>query len=262
MLKSSTATTVLLAALALVATGESEREFGYTAKHGRVPPTDWGSLPDSELCRTGDMQSPIAIGTERTVPGNALAAPVIDYGSAKLDVHNNGHTVQADVREGAGRIDIDGTTFDLLQFHIHYPSEHMIDGDLHLAEIHLVHEDAAGNLAVIASLLRPGDRNRGLNPFFRAAGRVPEEGDRHEVEDFDLDRLVPEGEPGYYHYIGSLTTPPCSEGVSWWVFDQLREAGGGQLDDIRSALPPGENPEGNRRPVQDLHRRAVSHVEG
>ena len=235
-------------------------DYGYTAEGGQIPPVDWGDL--SRTCQTGKKQSPIALSTFETLAADGISAPEIHYGTSDLVVFNNGHTIEAEVEEGAGEIAIDGTTFELAQFHIHYSSEHMVDGNLYFAELHLVHRDKDDNLAVLGSLLQQGEKNTNLNRFFRAARRVPNKDDEHEVHGYNLNKLIPRGDTGYYHYSGSLTTPPCSEGVSWWVFDTSRTISRSQLDDIKVGIPKGNNPQGNRRPVQDRNRRPIYHVDG
>jgi carbonic anhydrase len=228
-------------------------EFGYTAKGGTIPPVDWGEI--SQTCQAGNSQSPIAISTLLADPSSGLEAPAIHYGTSNLIVFNNGHTIEAEVEEGTAEIEIDGTVYDLIQFHIHWASEHFIDGELYPAELHLVHRDHEGHLAVLGSLLRYGNKNSKLNPFFQAATKLPHADDETEVHDFDLNRLVPEHATGFYHYSGSLTTPPCSEGVSWWVWDATRTVSRAQLDNIRIGVPRDHNPQGNRRPVQGLNGR-------
>ncbi len=110
--------------------------FGYTSADDQVPPVDWGEISDT--CLTGKRQSPIAISTS-DANRRGESAPEMDYGTSDLTVFNNGHTIEAEVHDGAGGIVVNGKSYDLLQFHIHYGSEHMINGNIYFAEIHLVH---------------------------------------------------------------------------------------------------------------------------
>ncbi len=181
----------------------------------------------------------------------------VDYDkSATVEVFNNTHTVQVDIPAGAGSFTIGENTYDLLQFHFHAPSEHAVDGVLHPLEMHLVHANADGELAVLGIFMEEGRANKALAPIW---ADLPDVDDtrRIEVDDFRLSKLAPK-KPTAVSYMGSLTTPPCSESVSWFVLDQDQQMSEEQIDDFEEIFSGEEFPEGNRRPVQPLNDREIS----
>ncbi len=181
----------------------------------------------------------------------------VDYDkSATVEVFNNTHTVQVDIPAGAGSFTIGENTYDLLQFHFHAPSEHAVDGVLHPLEMHLVHANADGELAVLGIFMEEGRANKVLAPIW---ADLPDVDDtrRIEVDDFRLSKLAPK-KPTAVSYMGSLTTPPCSESVSWFVLDQDQQMSEEQIDDFEEIFSGEEFPEGNRRPVQPLNDREIS----
>jgi carbonic anhydrase len=177
-----------------------------------------------------------------------------DYHQLPLEILNNGHTVQVPATAG-GKIAWEGTDYQLQQFHFHTPSEHSIAGVKFDGELHLVHKNANGELLVLGLLLKSGKENKLLEPVIAAA---PEQ-ESHELKavtgvKVDLSGLVPVKVP-YYAYPGSLTTPPCSEGVKWLVVAKPLEISSTQLKKMQSALH-GEN----ARPTLPLGARTVVEV--
>lgn len=219
----------------------------------------------------GSEQSPI------NIDGNAVDAAIhqlkaekrgakkvggiaVDYNkSATVEVFNNTHTVQVDIPAGSGSFSIGDETYDLLQFHFHAPSEHAVDGVLHPLEMHLVHANSDGELAVLGIFMDEGRANKVLAPIW---ADLPDVDDtrRIEVADFQLSKLVPK-KPTAVSYMGSLTTPPCSEGVSWFVLNEDQEMSEEQIDDFEEIFSGEKFPEGNRRPVQPLNDREISVTE-
>lgn len=246
----------LIAAAALVfaaapAGAESEAphggsHWGYTGEAG---PAHWGELSEAyEACGTGRSQSPIDIG--RAAHADA-AAPRMQYGATPLKIVNNGHTVQVNYGPGSTLV-TDGKTYRLLQFHFHSPSEHHVSGKPQAMEAHLVHQAEDGSLAVVGLLLQEGDANPFLEKIWPG---IPSEVG-HEVEvagvTVNVADLLP-ARPGFFHYSGSLTTPPCSEGVRWFVIDEPGTVSKAQVERFLGAVPE------NARPVQPLNGRVVEH---
>lgn len=215
----------------------------YEGEHG---PETWGELTtDYAACSQGVAQSPIDLGS-------AVAADLpsleIAYGAGPVSIADNGHTVQATVTGGGNAITVDGTDFRLLQMHFHTPSEHTIDGEFAPAEVHFVHTSQAGELAVIGVMLVEGvDRHEAWATFTEAAGS----GEGAAVDaTLDWPGLLP-ADVTTIRYAGSLTTPPCTEGVRWMVMDTPVAVTMDQLEALAAAH------EGNHRPVQSVNGRDV-----
>jgi carbonic anhydrase len=183
--------------------------WGYEGEHG---PENWADLsPDFVLCGEGVNQSPIAIG--ETVKAGLLPLR-IDYRGHTTRITNNGHTLQVDVESGSF-LEVEGGRFELKQFHFHSPSEHSIRGESFPLEAHFVHRDADGQFAVIGVMFRLGSEHAGLMSLGKAA--PPYAGGAKAVR-LDLESIAIKLDPeAYYRYSGSLTTPPCSEGLRWFV---------------------------------------------
>ncbi len=215
---------------------------------GHNGPARWGEMnKEYEVCGLGKHQSPIDIRkTEMKVDLPELA---FDYAASPLKIVNNGHTVQVNLDAGGG-VKIGDHVYRLAQFHFHTPSEERIQGKPADMVAHLVHKDAAGKLAVVAVLVKRGKENAALKAVFDnmpiAAGPV------HGVEGLAINAadLLP-AKRGYYHFEGSLTTPPCSEGVSWYVLSTPVEASAAQIKAFRGLYKH------NARPVQPLNGRNV-----
>lgn len=231
------------AASAGAAAGTEHVEFTYAGAEG---PEHWGELADDfATCADGTAQSPIDLTDATAVQVPDLA---LDYGTAGVVLTDNGHTVQADEEPGAAALTVDGHVYELAQFHLHEPAEHTVDGTTYDAELHLVHKDAGGAIAVVGVLLTVGAENEALAPYFDA---LPTQvGATAEVPALDLAAVLPTDRSSY-RYSGSLTTPPCTEGVSWFVLATPVEVSADQLAAFRSVIEP------NNRPVQDGHGREL-----
>lgn len=218
--------------------------WAYTGHHGA---SHWAEIdPGFETCASGHAQSPINI--RRAVPSD-LPALGFDYGTVAPSIVNNGHTVQVNVPPG-NVLRVGDHRFELLQFHFHTPSEERIAGRAQPMVAHLVHKDEEGHLGVLAVLLRPGPAGSG---FDKVLAHLPSHaGETLTVADvqIDLNSLLPQ-DRRYYDFEGSLTTPPCSEGVHWMVLKQPVDISATHIRAFRQLYAA------NARPVQPLHDRVV-----
>lgn len=240
--------TLILAASLLLISGyvssASGPHWGYTGAEG---PEHWGDLSSEfTICSAGKNQSPIDltgfIETDLTPIG-------VHYQVGGNEILNNGHTVQVNYAPGS-RISVDDREFELLQHHFHAPSENQIDGKAYPMEAHLVHSDMNGNLAVISVMFEEGEGNESLA---QAWAQMPKKaGDKNKFSS----RVTAEGilppSRDYFRYNGSLTTPPCSEGVLWFVMKEPVTASNAQIEQFAHVL---HHP--NVRPVQAVNARPV-----
>jgi carbonic anhydrase len=213
---------------------------------GKLGPEHWSMLDPTFSSCAGRNQSPVDLvhSVEAELP------PIkFDYKTGGHDFINNGHTVQVDYDQGSS-ISIDGDVFSLKQFHFHAPSENHIDGKSFPIEAHFVHADADGNLAVVAVMFVQGPSNPALETLWT---HLPAKADdRHDVSpEFAAAKLLP-AKRDYYRYEGSLTTPPCSEGVRWFVLKQPITASAAQIGRLVKVLGHPNN-----RPVQPIGARVV-----
>jgi len=212
-------------------------------------PDAWASLGYEEC--NGSAQSPIDLGSARD---GELPALNIDFNSVTLSsVVNNGHTIQVNVDNGS-TLTIKRKEYTLLQFHFHSPSEHAVDDYRYPMEIHFVTQAADGTLAVIGVFVEKGDHNRTLQKIWNLAPH--EEGENGSSDSIRATRLIAGDNEEYFGYQGSLTTPPCSEIVTWNVMGKSIEASEEQINFFISLLHEGHN----ARPVQPVNGRKV--IEG
>lgn len=169
-------------------------------------------------------------------------------------MRHTGHTVQVDVPAGAGTLDAGGTAYELRQLHFHTPSEHRLSGVAQPVELHLVHAAPDGGLAVVGLLYRERAADAALRPVLSDLPGSPEDDARRVT--LALDRVVPD-DLDVYSYAGSLTTPPCSETVTWFVAKDVRSLSSGQVSGLEELFDGPEFPRGNARPVQPLGGRPV-----
>jgi carbonic anhydrase len=230
------------------------KHWGYVTAPDTVGPSEWGSLPGNAACAAGRRQSPVALGTKIPFPVESKDLPnlIFRYATTKLHLVNNGHTVQADVDPGS-TVEIDGAAWSLLQFHFHVPSEHSLDGLAYPMEMHLVHAGPVGapGLVVSVFLVQGGD-NPALAPVF--ANLPKEKGGKKDdaAVAVDLAKILPPDRT-YLTYEGSLTTPPCTEGIRWYVLRVPMGVTGEQLGAFVSLA----NMTPSNRPLQPLGDRKV-----
>ena len=237
----------------------SEVYWNYQAETG---PAYWADL-DSQFktCASGQTQSPIDLTAAEPTD---LLNPEFHYLPVPLNLLNNGHTVKVPYAPGS-YFTLEGKRYDLLQFHFHSPSEHAINGKPQSAELHLVHQSDEGELAVVAVLLKLSDEggsDEGGSDEGSSNGRAiaytalsqnlpAQAGDKVRTgKTINAQSLLPT-QTTTYRYSGSLTTPPCSESVTWLVMSQPVDLPGSQLAQYQKLLNH------NNRPLQKLNRRAV-----
>jgi carbonic anhydrase len=204
----------VLFSAALLSTGSTllAAEDSHWSYSGETGPENWARLaPEYAACGIGVNQSPIDIS--KTIPAE-LSPLQFDYKGHGTTIVNNGHTVQINVEPGSW-LRAGGEEFQLVQFHFHSPSEHQVNGELFPLEGHFVHQDSSGALAVVGVLFRAGEWNTDLARIGSAAPQVINQPAAIDMDIADL-KLYGEHE-SYYRYNGSLTTPPCTEGVQWYV---------------------------------------------
>ncbi|MFC4161562.1 carbonic anhydrase [Chitinimonas lacunae] len=213
----------------------------------KTGPNEWGMMnPAYSLCREGKAQSPVNI---TSATPQQLESLKFSYGLSKLQLINNGHTIQVNIDPGSF-LEAFGDKFELKQFHFHTPSEEQIRGKHYAMVAHLVHKNAEGALAVVAVLFQPGREHGLIDTLF---SRLPSEhGESRIYEERMISpaSLLPE-RLNYYTLMGSLTTPPCSEGVRWIILKQPVDMSSAQLTQFRRHFPM------NARPVQPLNGRMV-----
>ena len=216
-------------------------EWTYEGVHG---PEHWGALPGYELCGTGEAQSPIDINAAQ---GLNLTDITFNYEPSALNIFNNGETIR--VNYGAGSsITYNEIEYHLLQFHFHIPSEHTIAGETFPMELHFVHQSETGALAVVGVLLSEGETNAAAYaPVF---DNLPAEKGEPQSTELMINAadLLP-ADAAYYTYTGSLTTPPCSQGVRWLLLKTPVEVSADQLAAFEAIF------ELSARPVQPLNDR-------
>ncbi|HHL39116.1 MAG TPA: carbonic anhydrase family protein [Deltaproteobacteria bacterium] len=218
--------------------------WGYEGEGG---PEHWGDLSDKfRACKEGTSQSPIDI---RGAKKANLPEIRFNYSTSKLSVINNGHTIKLNYDRGS-TITVGGKTYELVQFHFHSPSEHKIDGKAYDMVAHLVHMNTDKELAVVSVLFKIGAKNAVVDTIWK---NLPDTvGKEKTLTDVTIDvRGILPFDRSYYHYMGSLTTPPCSEGVSWYVLKEPVEVSRDQVSTFTSLFPKSV------RPVQPINEREI-----
>lgn len=236
------ATTLTLSVLALPSYAANSN-WDY---HGKYGPEHWSGLSAAYQQCNGKNQSPIDI--RNTVP-TVLPALHINYQSGSENLINNGHTLQVNFKPGSF-ITVDQQRFNLLQYHIHLPSENLIRGQRFPLEVHMVHANDNNELAVLGLLFKAGKEHAGLKAAFN---RLPTQTNESlSLAGLSAQDLIPSN-TAHYRFNGSLTTPPCTEGVRWLVFKETIEASPEQLGALKALMPHG-----NARPVQPANARLIA----
>lgn len=232
---------------------DSQAHWGYEPDNG---PASWGKLnSDWLMCAEGKQQSPIDLtgARQKNLDGMKLEFPTAHLKIARqthvLNPINNGHTIQINY-DGGETLEIGPHPFALRQYHFHSPSEHTENGRQYPMEMHMVHVSRDKKLAVIGVFIKEGRHNEA---FDRIWSNLPTQtGQEVHLENIqvDIDHILPENKETY-RYRGSLTTPPCSEGVGWFVYVEPIELSGDQIEAFRKIF------HGNNRPIQPLNNRTL-----
>jgi carbonic anhydrase len=228
----------------------AEVHWGYEGDNG---PQNWGQLkPEFNACAIGKRQSPINIEDASTLQGPAEPLQ-FNYAPSSGTVVNNGHTIQVDV-VGDNTLTVRGSVYKLLQFHFHTPSEEQVNYRNFAMVAHLVHKNNEGQLAVVAVLLDPGVTNALIDKVWTYMPLDVSDRVRMPAGLLDLNELLPKDQR-YYQFVGSLTTPPCTEGVLWMVMKQPTQLGKQQIHLFQQLFP------NNARPVQPVNGRPVRNAQ-
>ena len=227
--------------------GHSQEHHASTVKHevhwnyDEHGPDRWGEFGES--CQLGKAQSPINILSKETSAFSTANTLYLNKSvKSKVNVLDNGHAIQVNVNKG-GMIRVDGVDYTLAQFHFHGKSEEQIDGKQYDSVAHMVHKSAFGSLLVIAVLFEEGKTpNRVVQKVLDSVGKSTE---------MNPAELLPKNTNSYFHFMGSLTTPPCSENVKWYVMKEVQSASKEQIAALRKFY------DHNYRPVQPLNGRVV-----
>ncbi len=232
--------------VATVAAAQTTAHWGYQGKEG---PLRWGKLdPAYKACSAGKEQSPVDIRGARL---NKSLKPIeFHYISGSVTEENDGHTVVVHVNPGSYMV-AGGVRYDLIEYDFHHPAEEAFKGKLSDMDIHLVHKSADGKLAVIAVRMTE-DRGFPSATLATLWAHLPKVAGQTEkvTEMVNPGGLLP-AERGYWTYMGSLTTPPCTEGVRWFVFEEELSISRDQLQTFAAIYRV------NSRPLQDLHGRRI-----
>lgn len=237
---------ILLGGILLTSGTSFAADTAHWAYSGKEGPENWAKLsPEFGAC-AGRNQTPINL----TGFIEADLKPIkITYQAGGNEILNNGHTVQVNYAAGSS-ITVDGIQFDLKQFHFHVPSENHINGKSYPMEAHLVHSDKDGNLAVVALMFKEGAENKVLAKIWSL---MPENaGEKIALPSlYNVAQLLPSNK-SYYFFNGSLTTPPCTEGVRWLVLKTPVSVSKEQVEAFAHVI---HHP--NNRPVQPVNARPV-----
>jgi carbonic anhydrase len=236
-----------VAAAMTLGSSASGAEGAHWAYKGHGGPAEWGSMDAAfASCQLGKLQSPIDIHGAKP----AKLPPIkFNYQPSGLKMIDNGHTIQVNYAPGSFIV-VGGVRWELVQFHFHHPSEEKIDGKAHEMVAHLVHKNAEGKLAVVAVLIDKGGANELIQTLWK---NIPHEKEKEVAVDstrIDAAKLLPENKD-YYTFQGSLTTPPCSEGVTWFVLKAPVKVADGEIAAFAKLYPL------NARPVQPLNGRTI-----
>lgn len=226
---------------------------------GDTGPSHWAELsPDFSLCGSGTEQSPVdladAVSSNEAID-RILGETVLtfDQRASLMDLIDNRHTIQI-TNDLPMTLVIGDERYELVQYHFHAPSEHTLNGEHAPLEVHFVHESSDENVAVVGVLVDVGESDPDWDQLLDALPDDLDDERRLEGLDLDPEELQPLPDH-YYRYTGSLTTPPCSEGVEWIVMSELQHISADQMNPIVSHL------HNNNRPVQPLGNRIIAEVD-
>lgn len=242
---------LLSAAVLLTAAGQASAEGprAHWAYGGEAGPDHWAELAQEfGTCGAGKEQSPIDIKANLAIKAN-LGALKLDWKDTPVEILNNGHTIQANYAPGS-TFTLKGKAYKLVQFHFHSPSEHLENGKGYAMEVHMVHKSDDGDLAVVGVLLKQGAENATIKKLWSELPK--EENEKKTVAALTINAkgFLPK-RTSYWHYEGSLTTPPCSETVNWFVMKDAVTVSEDQIKTFTTLFP------NNARPALPVGRRFV-----
>jgi carbonic anhydrase len=226
---------------------KDQHDWGYIGKEG---PAGWSRINSNyHTCSSGQSQSPINISENKVQKDRSLPDIIFSYMGVPVKIWNSGHTIQVNYPKGS-YINIGGNSFELIQLHFHSPSEHAFDGKHAEMEVHFVNKNENGSLVILGVLMKKGKHNKELEALFDHLS--PKEGLEVSVVNTKINPMefIPK-EKEYFTYLGSLTTPPCSENVSWYVMKDKIEVSSNQIKKFKKIIQM------NARPLQDLSKRVI-----
>ena len=230
-----------------LAEGNPSHPWGY---EGGTGPEHWGEIEKDHnkhlMCREGRNQSPIDISDVR---GSTLPSLEIHYFESPIRIINNTHTIQLNFNPGSF-VAWGNQIFNLIQFHFHHPSEHLVNGKPYDMELHLVHKTPQHQYVVISVLFKEGMNNVHLQEIWDRFPKIINKEVGFHSDLFNPADLLPQNRE-YFHYFGSLTTPPCSENVNWFVFDHPIEISKDQINYLKNFI------DHNARPPKNLNHRII-----
>ncbi|MCW2312854.1 carbonic anhydrase [Rhodoferax antarcticus] len=231
------------------ANANSSHEGGHWSYSGATGPQAWGQLkPEFNACASGKRQSPINIEDSYTLQGPAEPLN-FSYQPSTGTVVNDGHSIQVNV-QGNNTLTVRGTTYSLVQLQFHSPSEIQVNARSYAMGVHLMHKNADGQLAVVAVLLDPGQTNAMIDKVWTYMPLDVGDEVRMPAGLLDINDLLPKDQR-YYQFLGSLTTPPCTEDVLWMVLKEPAQISAAQLRLFQQLYP------NNARPVQPVNNRPI-----
>ncbi|KAK7267793.1 hypothetical protein RIF29_20472 [Crotalaria pallida] len=237
---------------------EHESEFDYIVK-SKKGPSYWGDLKKEwAICKNGAMQSPIDLSSRKVTMVPELGDLKKYYKPQNATIANRGHDIVMKWKGDAGSIIINGTKFFLKQCHWHSPTEHTINGKRYDLELHMVHDslnpNAKNKLAVVAVMFRIGRPDPTLSKLSKYIESMVNEEAEKSIGVINPSEIKLGGKK-YYRYMGSLTVPPCSEGVIWSINKKIISVSREQVKLLRAAVH--DHAEQNARPVQPLNQRGI-----
>lgn len=241
-----TSSILLLGVIALAAGCKQKGEYQKPVVHWEYEHPDWQNEGYTDC--GGRVESPINIDTQKTIKAH-LPALSLNYNPFNFKIVDNGHTIQV-INAGTNKLTVDGTVFEFKQFHFHHASEHAINGVKADLELHLVHQDPTnGNLMVLGVMLKKGAANAALQKVWDNIPATKEQEVTTSVS-LNLNDLLPASKK-YYTYTGSLTTPPCTDGIEWIILEDPITVSAEQIETFTKRY------ENNARPLQPLNNRFV-----
>ncbi|CAK8576206.1 unnamed protein product [Lathyrus sativus] len=234
---------------------EDEREFNYDEESDKGP-QNWGNIkPEWFMCKNGTKQSPIDLLNQRVQIVSNLGTLQINYKPSYATLKNRGHDIMLELNSNSSYLQINETQYILKQFHWHSPSEHTINGKRFDLELHLVHQTPSGKIAVIGLLYKIGIPDLFLALLKKDLEAISESSGAEREIGIVVPNLITFDRRQYYRYIGSLTTPPCSQNVTWTIITEVKSVSKEQIELLRVAVHDESN--SNARPLQPINGRLV-----